>query len=496
MSLENGEQTGKKRRLRALDEQEQARVECVLREQLDLEVYMKQREINTIAERLHHSEVLLSVLRSAIQSQQHARPSLDDVADGLMSHMRRLAIASSHGRSSPYQQQFQTGDTASAHRRGRPRRSAAMPARYAHEHAKMLYAQRPDGTTVRIVCPYCRRDDFISLQGFINHTRLEHDAHFASHEEAISICGVDADIDGDREDEKAHSDQSTGISRTATPRAPRYGSLMNRLDVSQRQSVTAALDYINKPSNAEQGSSDAESDSETESISAYSKHRAKAGGSVADSMAPTQRAQDSRFHVVRRATFGNTSQYIDPTGRPAGHENSTHRWTVYIRSAAKERSVEEYIRKVRVFLHPSYRPDDIVDLFPPKFELTRWGWGEFPVRLQVFFCDKRNKPVELVYMIKLDDACSGECVPGADAPIDFELDRRGLSSGEGLAEQLDSELANSLPPPPPANIILREMLKALCRTYPLVLSDALPANCPEPEAPEAILEMVPAAVAA
>ncbi|KAJ2604784.1 hypothetical protein GGF44_006680, partial [Coemansia sp. RSA 1694] len=236
MSLENGEQTGKKRRLRALDEQEQARVECVLREQLDLEVYMKQREINTIAERLHHSEVLLSVLRSAIQSQQHARPSLDDVADGLMSHMRRLAIASSHGRSSPYQQQFQTGDTASAHRRGRPRRSAAMPARYAHEHAKMLYAQRPDGTTVRIVCPYCRRDDFISLQGFINHTRLEHDAHFASHEEAISICGVDADIDGDREDEKAHSDQSTGISRTATPRAPRYGSLMNRLDVSQRQS--------------------------------------------------------------------------------------------------------------------------------------------------------------------------------------------------------------------------------------------------------------------
>ncbi|KAJ2747830.1 hypothetical protein GGI20_000125 [Coemansia sp. BCRC 34301] len=496
MSLEAGKQENKKRRLRALDEQAQARVECILREQLDLEVYLKQREISTIAERLHHSEVLLSVLRSAIQSQLHVRPSLGDMADGLMSHMRRLAIAPSHGQGSAHQPHFQTNGVSSARKRGRPRRSAAVPARYVDDHSKMLYAQRADGTTVRMVCPYCRRDDFISLQGFVNHSRLEHDAHFASHEEAINICGVDADVDGDKEDGQANSDQSASFYRTVAPQAPRYDSLLDRLDISQRLSVTDALDFISKPNNGEQGSSDAESDSETESVLAYSKHRAKADGNGVDSMAPAQRAQDSRFHVVRRATFGNTSQYIDPAGRPAGHENSTHRWTVYIRSAAKERPVDEYIRKVRVFLHPSYRPDDIVDLLPPKFELTRWGWGEFPVRLQVFFCDKRNKPVELVYMIKLDDACSGDCVPGADAPIDFELDRRGLSLDESIAGHPDLERANTLLSPPPANAILHEMLKALCRTYPLVLSDALPANCPEPEAPEAILELVPAEVAA
>ncbi|KAJ2096454.1 hypothetical protein GGI16_004855 [Coemansia sp. S142-1] len=501
MSLGNDERASKRRRLRELDEHAKARVECIVREQLDLEVYLKQKEINTIAERLRHSEVLLSVLKSAIQSQQHMHPSLDDVADGLMSHMRRLAIASGHRQDSPFQWQSHADGAVPARKRGRPRRSAAMPARYADEHPRTLYAQRGDGSTVRMVCPYCGRDDFVSLQGFMNHARLDHDAHFASHEEAISICGVDADVGGDRDDEQPDSDQSAGQRKTATTtpltvQAPRYDSLMNKLSDNQRMSVTDALDYINKPKDAEQGSSDAESDTDTDSVAAYSKHRAITGGNATENNVPTLRAQDSRFHVVRRAIFGNTSQYIDSARRPAGHENSTHRWTAFIRNAANERPVDEYIRKVRVFLHPSYRPDDIVDLVPPKFELSRWGWGEFPVRLQVFFCDKRNKPVELVYMLKLDDACTGTCVPGAEVPIDFELDRRGLSLGESLAGQLDSEPTDSLISPPPANPVLCELLKALCRTYPLVLSDALPANCQPPKVPEAILELVPAAVTA
>ncbi|KAJ2736634.1 hypothetical protein IW152_000603 [Coemansia sp. BCRC 34962] len=499
MPLENDEKASKRPRLRALDEQAQARVECILREQLDLELYLKQKEISTIVERLHHSEVLLNVLKSAIESQQHAHPSLDDVADGLMSHMRRLALASSHGQGSPRHWQSQSDVAAPPRKRGRPRRNAAMPARYADEHSGSLYAQRADGTTVRMICPYCQRDSFVSLQGFLNHARLDHDAHFTSHDEAIGICGVDVDVGGDRDDEPADSDQSASqrnTAATAAAQAPRYDTLLSSLSDNQRVSVADALDYINRPKGSEQGSSDSGSSSESEGAAAYSKHRATAGGSAAEDMAPTLRAQDSRFHVVRRAIFGNTSQYIDPARRPAGHESSTHRWTAFIRNAAGERPVDEYVRKVRVFLHPSYRPDDIVDLVPPKFELSRWGWGEFPVRLQVFFCDKRNKPVELVYMLKLDDVCSGICVPGAQVPIDFELDRRGLGTGESLVGLLGEEAADSLSPQPPANAVLCELFKELCRTYPLVLSDTLPANCQAPEAPEAILELVPAAVTA
>ncbi|KAJ2009679.1 hypothetical protein GGI04_000251 [Coemansia thaxteri] len=501
MLPESSQQTSKRRRLATLDEHARARVECIVREQLDLEVYQKQKEINTIAERLHHSEVLLGVLRSAIQSQQHSyEPSMENVADGLMSHMRRMAIASSYGHHTPHQRRrpMEGSDGSTGMR---PRRSAVTPARYTAERAAPLYAQRADGTTIRIVCPYCRRDNFASVLGFINHSRREHGAEFASYAEAIGICGVVADGSGDGEDEMATSDQSAAsrIKTMATKmrtESPRLNALMGRLDFNQRESVAHAMDFINRPSGTGQDSSDAESASSAESDVAYSKHPAKADRHTIDSTLLTQPAQDSRFHVIRRATFGNTSQYVEPTRRPDGQGNCTHQWTVFVRSTSSEHPVDEYIRKVRVLLHPSFRPDEIVDLFPPNFELTRWGWGEFPVRLQVFFRDKRNKPIDISFMLKLDGACAGTIVPGAEAPIDFELDRRGLSSGESMSAQHELERQAGHYPLPPENPVLCALFKALCRVYPLVLSDAIPDGCQVPEEPESILDLVPAAVTA
>jgi len=65
--------------------------------------------------------------------------------------------------------------------------------------------------------------------------------------------------------------------------------------------------------------------------------------------------------------------------------------------------VRAYLSKVRFYLHPSYAPDDIVDVVEPPFTLKRYGWGEFPVRVQLFFRDaKRNKPIDIVHMLKVD----------------------------------------------------------------------------------------------
>ncbi|KAJ2357496.1 hypothetical protein GGF43_001423 [Coemansia sp. RSA 2618] len=220
------EEHRKRRRLNVTDEQAHARVESILREQLDLELYMKQKEVNTISSRLKHSEALLEVLESAIQSQQNAAQASDDAADGFLSYFHNLSE----------------------------------------------------------------------------------------------------------------------FSHTLTMRP----------------------------------------------------------------------ARESRFHIIRRVMLGNTSQFFDPQSRPLGKERSTHKWTLYIRNAPTEDHIGSYIRKARVFLHPSYRPDDIVDLSPPRFELTRWGWGEFPARVQIFFRDKRNKPVDLVHILKLDDMCSGIEVLGQE----------------------------------------------------------------------------------
>ncbi|KAJ2332827.1 hypothetical protein GGH92_008803, partial [Coemansia sp. RSA 2673] len=366
-----------------------------------------------------------------------------------------MAIASSYGHHTPHQRRrpMEGSDGSTGMR---PRRSAVTPARYTAERAAPLYAQRADGTTIRIVCPYCRRDNFASVLGFINHSRREHGAEFASYAEAIGICGVVADGSGDGEDEMATSDQSAAsrIKTMATKmrtESPRLNALMGRLDFNQRESVAHAMDFINRPSGTGQDSSDAESASSAESDVAYSKHPAKADRHTIDSTLLTQPAQDSRFHVIRRATFGNTSQNVEPTRRPDGQGNCTHQWTVFVRSTSSEHPVDEYIRKVRVLLHPSFRPDEIVDLFPPHFELTRWGWGEFPVRLQVFFRDKRNKPIDISFMLKLDGACAGTIVPGAEAPIDFELDRRGLSSGESMSAQHELERQAGHYPLPPEN---------------------------------------------
>ncbi|KAJ2853810.1 hypothetical protein GGI22_004723, partial [Coemansia erecta] len=269
-------------------------------------------------------------------------------------------------------------------------------------------------------------------------------------------------------------------------------SLANRLDSTQLASVKDALKFINRPRVLEAESSDSENSSDSQSIAAQNRHLAKSAiipESKPISDAP--QALESRFHVIRRVILGNSSQYVAPQNRPPGEENSTHRWTVCIRSASTEHPADNYIRKVRVFLHPSYRPDDIVDLVPPEFSLTRWGWGEFPVRLQVFFRDKRNKPVDLIHMLKLDDMWTGNAVLGAEKTIDFELDRRGLEALPPLTEDHNSTVTCN---PPPYNAILYKVLKHLCSVYPLVLADALPHGRELPESPEQILDMVPASI--
>jgi len=59
------------------------------------------------------------------------------------------------------------------------------------------------------------------------------------------------------------------------------------------------------------------------------------------------------------------------------------------------------VRKVRFFLHPSFEPNDLVDVVMPPFHLTRRGWGEFPVRVQLHFIDPRNKPVDIIHSLKV-----------------------------------------------------------------------------------------------
>ncbi|KAJ2307150.1 hypothetical protein IWW54_004486 [Coemansia sp. RSA 2705] len=425
------EEQRKRQRLNVSDGQSYARMESILREQLDLELYLKQKEVNTISEHLRHSEALLDVLESAIQSQQQATPTSSDAADGFLSYFHRLNELSQE-----------------AHEHWeRPRRAAAAPARYTTDYYDM-------------------------------------DAQ-------------STDDDGGRESTSASIGKASH--RRTPARTPRLATLTGQLDAEQMTSVNDALDFISKRQAAAEAraeSSDADSGSGSDSgawnnPTTSSKHHAQLKG------APVrmQPARESRFHVIRRVMLGNTSQFVDPARRPPGKERSTHKWTLYIRGAAADESIGGFIRKARVFLHPSYRPDDIVDLTPPMLELTRWGWGEFPVRVQIFFSDKRNKPVDLVHILKLDDSHAGEEVTGSETPVDLELDRRGFAD-DGRSVGSGTVLHGSLltTSPPPTNPLLHEVMRTLCSLRPLVLDDVVPLGSEPLESPEQILGTVPPAV--
>ncbi|KAJ2661414.1 hypothetical protein IWW48_002397 [Coemansia sp. RSA 1200] len=418
----------KQQKLNVDSDEARKRMEHILREQLDLELFLKQKEINTISSNLPAS---------------------------------------------------------------------SLSAKYSAEPVGTLYAQNSVGEVVHVICPVCQRDQFASLQGFLVHCRAQHSLDFGTHDEAVRICGHAIHNDSDKLDNTANSDLAEIDSDIAAGQTPKLHSLATRLDTTQMASVIDALEFINRPLASEAESSDSGNLSDTHDTPAYMQHMTKPSTILgAKSSSDIPMAQESRFHVIRRIALGNSSQYIAPENRPAGKENSTHTWTVYIRSVSENHSTAEYIRKVRVFLHPSYRPDDIVDLLSPDFTLTRWGWGEFPVRLQVFFRDKRNKPVDLIHMLKLDDMWTGNVEQGAEKLIDFELDRRGLNTASSAEEDQHAFVAarNQLSHIPPTNPVLYELLKHLCSIFPLVLTNALPYNHGNFESPEQIMDCIPAAV--
>ena len=82
------------------------------------------------------------------------------------------------------------------HRSTAQTRLQALPAGYPEpkeDKGPMILKRASDGKLVKLVCPNCRRENFNSAQGFINHCRIAHGHNLASHEVAARECGVEID---------------------------------------------------------------------------------------------------------------------------------------------------------------------------------------------------------------------------------------------------------------------------------------------------------------
>ncbi|KNC28091.1 hypothetical protein FF38_06259 [Lucilia cuprina] len=130
--------------------------------------------------------------------------------------------------------------------------------------------------------------------------------------------------------------------------------------------------------------------------------------------------------VKHLIVVGNTSKYIGNEVErdiKSQAQNLTHKWLVYVQSKdSTKQPIEHFVKKIRFHLHHSYRPNDVVDIETPPFQVSRRGWGEFPIRVQLFFHPEfHQKPVQLVHNIILDQTLSGIQTLGAETLLEIWL---------------------------------------------------------------------------
>lgn len=130
----------------------------------------------------------------------------------------------------------------------------------------------------------------------------------------------------------------------------------------------------------------------------------------------TSPARGVRHKVRKRIVVGNISKWIPPDWREDG---ASHKWMMYVRGSKDAPDITDFVSKVRFFLHPSYQPNDVVQVVSPPFHLSRRGWGEFPLRVQLHFKNVLNKPMDIIHYLKLDRTYTGLQTLGSETVVDI-----------------------------------------------------------------------------
>ena len=126
--------------------------------------------------------------------------------------------------------------------------------------------------------------------------------------------------------------------------------------------------------------------------------------------------------LKKKIIIGNINQFITPDKRALNYEKCAYRWLIYVRTKHAI-DVTTFVKKVRFYLHASYKPHEVVDINRPPFYIMRLGWGEFIARIQIFFHDTRNAPIDIPYHLKLDQQSTGKELLGDEKQYDLHLNK-------------------------------------------------------------------------
>lgn len=112
--------------------------------------------------------------------------------------------------------------------------------------------------------------------------------------------------------------------------------------------------------------------------------------------------------VSLKFLFGNLHS-LEKNPKPSVSDPSkqnVHRWMMYVSLAVDKEQTGKFIESVKYFLHPTFRPSEIVVNQHP-FILSRIGWGYFEVEMEIRFKPWTKIPVmKLAHMLSFENGGS------------------------------------------------------------------------------------------
>eukprot|EP00834_Sanchytrium_tribonematis_P005141 NODE_292_length_10587_cov_0.520881.p3 type:complete len:475 gc:universal NODE_292_length_10587_cov_0.520881:8344-9768(+) len=237
------------------------------------------------------------------------------------------------------------------------------------------------GQYIKLTCKVCSRSNFNSPQALIAHSQTSHNISLGTPKEAIMECGSILDYHEIPEDTDLKN-------------------LNYAVSTSPNQSIPESR--VQSPPQAEDG-------------------RMKRGAiELPKVKLNTINPPDPTFYIKRSVIIGNINQFIAPENRITNYEKCAYRWMLFVRTKFAI-DITTFVAKVRFYFHNSYKPHEVVDVTSPPFYVTRLGWGEFISRIQIFFHDSRNSPIDIPYHLKLDQQCIGKEVLGDEKFYELNL---------------------------------------------------------------------------
>ncbi|KAF8527474.1 hypothetical protein BU17DRAFT_81645 [Hysterangium stoloniferum] len=482
---------GKRKRTLELGPQKHELLRQVVTEQLDLEIGLKNRLLAAVHARMEWA----NILRNAILQNDVQLAKVDAVESTLGSPsgtFREAALAAYEA--------IETSCQIISSRRssllapitsGRPPLQSPVPPPEAPRTRKrvtlglaqvassasgpILFQDRSTGTVVKLVCTDCSRQDFPTIQGFLNHCRLAHGRVYGTHDECIRQTGVRMDdterdslvaagvdinaiylpslrgmfeqavglgagsgtMGSDHDGSSTHLSQTLGFHMDTPMLAPFLGKEVKKKKIHVWDDEDV-VDILSQDSLIEPPPS-------TCIIKLRSRKNATTDWSVNDaalaaeqngnvcaslsSLPETSGNQMSRFHVTRRVTVSDRSLYLSESKRPTSASSHTHRWQLSISTPSYGQHISTFLDRFTVTCitqPPVFNRPIMVAGLP--FIACSTTDRPFLARITLHWVGEQNQAFEIDHWVELDQSKAARPVLGEEQIFDVELDRHTVFS--------------------------------------------------------------------